>query len=443
MIWLEVVVVLLLVVFNGLLAMAEMAVVSSNRTRLKLLAEQGSRGARVALALAEAPGAFLSTVQIGITLVGVLAGAFGGATLSEHLAVILNRAPFVAPYGAPLAMFVVVVGIAFLSIIVGELVPKQIALRNPERIAAAVALPMRWLLRLARPVVTILSFTSRHVLALHRGHADAAPGITEAEVKAVIHEGAKAGVLKDLERDMLSGVMRLADRRAELIMTRRDEFVTIDLDAPATVVWRHLRQAVHTRVIAVRGQPPRVVGLLDARALLVALLDGDRRNIDVDFEALLTHPPRIMPDLPATAMLERLQGSGAHMLFVVDDADRVIGLITAADILDTIMPGFGAQRADDAVIVRRGEDSWLVDGDLLIDELIDYLGLVNVPPDRNFDSVAGYLLWHLERLPVVGETLCIDGFRFEVVDMDGPRIDKVMITRDPASSLLYDALDSG
>lgn len=441
MMWIELLVVLLLIVFNAGLAMAEMAVVSSNRTRLKVLADRGSRGARVALGLAEEPGAFLSTVQIGITLVGVLAGAFGGATLSEHLAATLNRVPFIAPYGELLAMFIVVVGITFLSIVVGELVPKRLALRNPEGIAAAVALPMGWLLKAARPGVAVLDFASRHILALFGDSGDTAQGITEAEVKAVIHEGAKAGVLKDLEREMLSGVMRLADRRAELIMTERDEFVTVNLDAPPAEVWRQVREAAHTRVIAVRGDPPQVAGLLEARALLARLLDG---GIDAtDFDALLTQPPRIPPDLPATELLERLRVDGIHVLFVVDDAERVIGLITASDVLDTIVPGFGARGEDEGAIVMRSADSWLVDGDLLIDELADHLGLVQLPVDRNFDSVAGFLLWQLERLPEVGERLRVENYLFEVVDMDGPRIDKVMITREAASAAVDDPLDSG
>jgi len=446
MIWLEFLIVLLLIVFNAALAMAEMAVVSSNKTRLKLLAERGSRGARVALALAEEPGPFLSTVQIGITLVGVLAGAFGGATLSGHLAAVLNHLPFIAPYGELVSMFIVVVGITFLSIVVGELVPKQLALRNPEAIASIVALPMRWCLRLARPAVAVLQFASRHVLALFGAGADAAQSITEAEVKAVIHEGAKAGVLKDLEREMLSGVMRLVDRRAELIMTERHEFVTIDLDAPPAAVWQQLREAAHTRVVAVRGEPPRVVGLLEARALLARLLDGTRDSTydeGIDFDALLSQPPRIGPNLPATELLERLRVDGTHVLFVVDEADEVIGLITASDVLDTIVPGFGARGEDEGTIVTRGEDSWLVDGDLLIDELADHLGLVNLPADRSFDSVAGFLLWHLERLPEAGEQLLIDNYLFEIVDMDGPRIDKVMVTRARSASAIDDALDSG
>jgi len=440
--WFEIAVVLLLIVFNAALAMAEMAVVSSNRTRLKLLADRGSRGARVAIALAEEPGPFLSTVQIGITLVGVLAGAFGGATLSEHLAAALNRLSFVAPYGELVSMFVVVVGITFLSIVVGELVPKRLALRNPETIAAAIAVPMRWFLGFARPAVAVLEFASRHVLKLFGDSSDAAQGITEAEVKAVIHEGAKAGVLKDLEREMLSGVMRLADRRAELIMTEREEFVTVDLDAPPATVWQQLRAAEHTRVIAVRGEPPRVVGLLEARALLARLLDTPRSEA-IDFDALLSQPPRIGPNLPATELLERLRIDGTHVLFVVDEADAVIGLITASDVLDTIVPGFGARGEDDGAIVTRSEDSWLVDGDLLIDELADHLRLLNLPADRSFDSVAGFVLWHLERLPEAGERLRIDNYLFEIVDMDGPRIDKVMITRVAPAAAGDDTLEGG
>lgn len=442
MMWLEILVVLLLIVFNGMLAMAEMAVVSSNRTRLKLLADRGSRGARIALTLAEDPGAFLSTVQIGITLVGVLAGAFGGATLSEHLAESLNRFAVIAPYGELIAVLVVVVGITFLSIVVGELVPKQLALRDPERVASIIAVPMRVFLRIARPAVAVLDFASSHLLALLGARETAAQVITEEEVKAVIHEGARAGVLKDLERAMLSGVMRLADRRAELIMTERAQFMTVNLDLPPAAVWQQIRHAAHTRVIAERGDPPQVVGLLESRAVLAHLLDVENAR-DARLDGLLTHPPRIAPNLPATELLERLRNEGTHMLFVVDDADEVLGLITATDVLNTIVPGFGARSDDPGAIVSRGEGSWLVDGELLIDELADHLGLVSLPADRSFDSVAGFLLWQFERLPEVGERVHSDGYVFEVVDMDGPRIDKVMVTRSAADTAVDDLLESG
>ena len=439
MMWVEIGVVLLLILFNGALAMAEMSVVSSNRHRLKLLADRGSRGARVALALAENPARFLSSVQIGITLVGVLAGAFGGATLSEHLAAALNALPFIDPYGEVAAMLIVVVGITFLSIVVGELVPKQLALRQPEKIASAVALPMRWFIRIVGPAVTVLQLASQGVLSLVGEHAGETQGITEEEVKAVIHEGARAGVLKDLEREMLSGVMRLADRRAELIMTEREHFVTVDLDEDPAAIWQHLRTTVHTRVIAVRGQPARVLGLLETRDVLARVLEGGQ----VDFEQLLVQPPRIPPGMSATALLEGLRDSRTHMLFVVDERDEVIGLITATDILNTIVPGFGARGEDEGAIMLRGEGEWLVDGDLLIDVLVDHLGFITLPADRSFDSVAGFVLWHLERLPVEGEQLRADGYLFEVLDMDGPRIDKVLVTRLDAGAALDDALDSG
>jgi putative hemolysin len=438
-IWLEVGVVLLLIVFNGALAMAEMSVVSSNRHRLKMRADRGSRGARMALALAEDPGRFLSTVQIGITLVGVLAGAFGGATLSGHLAVVLDRIPAIEPYGEVVAMFVVVVSITFLSIVAGELVPKQLALRNPEPVAAAVALPMSWLLRLAGPAVTVLQFSSQRLIALFGDQAAGGQAITEEEVKAVIHEGARAGVLKDLEKEMLGGVMRLADRRAELIMTEREHFATVELDAPPAALRAQLRASPHTRLVALSGQPPRVVGVLDKGEVLARLLDGE----PADFASVLVTPPRVTPTQPATVVLDSLRAGGVHVLFVVDDADEVIGLITAADILDTIIPGFAARGAEQGTIVRRDEDEWLVDGDLLIDELVDRLGFLTLPDDRSFDSVAGFMLWHLEHLPLEGEEVRADGFVFEVLDMDGPRIDKVLVRRLGIEAALEDALDSG
>jgi putative hemolysin len=298
---------------------------------------------------------------------------------------------------------------------------------------------MRWFIRIVGPAVTVLQLASHGLLSLIGERGGAAQGITEEEVKAVIHEGARAGVLKDLEREMLSGVMRLADRRAELIMTEREHFVTVDLDEDPAVIWQHLRTTVHTRVIAVRGQPARVMGLLETRDVLARVLEGGQ----VDFERLLVQPPRIPPNMSATALLEGLRDSRTHMLFVVDERDDVIGLITATDILNTIVPGFGARGEDEGAIALRGEGEWLVDGDLLIDVLVDHLGFITLPADRSFDSVAGFVLWHLERLPVEGEQLRADGYLFEVLDMDGPRIDKVLVTRLDATTALDDALDSG
>lgn len=439
MIWLQAGVVVLLIVLNGMLSMSELAVVSSSKPRLKLLADRGSRGARVALGLIEDPGSFLSTVQIGITLIGVLTGAVGGATLAAGVGEILNHYAWIAPRGEAAAMALVVVSITLLSIVIGELVPKQLALRDPERIAVIVAPVLRWLLRLARPAVRMLNVASRFVLRLAGTMGNNSPSITEEEVRAAINEGARAGVLKQIEKEMLSGVMRLADRRVELIMTELDALRVVDLALPSAAVWRAVAATQHTRLIAVRGDPRHVVGLLQTRDLLGLRL----QERDEDFASILFHPPRVGLDLPATEALERLRNTTAHMLFVVDEFDQVAGIVTVADILKAIIGDLGEANPATPTMCVREAGSWLIDGGMLIDVVSDRLGLVSLPAERNFDSLAGFLLWRLERLPEEGERVRLDGYEFEVVDMDGPRIDKVMVTRLPVAVGLDDDLAGG
>ena len=423
MIWLQALAVFLLIVLNGALSMAEMAVVSANRTRLKLMADRGSRGARIALALAEDTASFLSTVQVGITLIGVLAGAVGGATLAEGLGGRLDEFPLIAPHGETVAMALVVMVITLVSIVVGELVPKQLALRDPERLAATMAPVLRWVLRMARPAVRLLDIGSAVLLRLLGVQGEQDNAITEAEVRAAIHAGARAGVLKEMEKEMLSGVMRLADRRAELLMTALEDLVTVDLEQPAETVWQQLAEARHTRLVAVRGES--VVGVLQTRDALALVLRDRRAAI----AGALSHPPRVALDLPATEAMELLRSSSAHMLFVVDEDDAVVGIVTLADIVKAIVGDLAGTGDEAPEMVARADGSWLIDGGALIDLVADRLGLATLPEERGFDSVAGFLLWQFERFPEEGEHLQFEGYQFEVIDMDGPRIDKVLVTR--------------
>jgi len=438
-IWFQALTVFLLIVLNGMLAMAELAVVSSSKPRLKLLADRGSRGARIALALAEDTTSFLSTIQVGITLIGVLAGAVGGATLAEEIGRILDRVPWIAPHGEAVAMTLVVMAITLLSIVIGELVPKQLALRQPERIAVAVAPALRWLLRVARPAVRILDVASAFVLRLAGAGDSSSQAITEEEVRAAIHEGAQAGVLKQFEKEMLSGVMRLADRRAELIMTAREDLATVSLDASPEDIWQAVEATSHTRIIAERGAPPRVVGVLQAKDLLSQKLGAG----PVDFDRILCQPPRVGLDLPATEALQLIRNTSAHLLLVVDDADEVAGIVTITDVLKAILGDLGEFDPEEPTMRARDDASWLIDGTMLIDIVSDRLGLVSLPVDRSFDSLAGFLLWQFERLPEEGERIQFDGHLFEVIDMDGPRIDKVLVTRLPDSHAEGDELAGG
>lgn len=430
MIWLEIAIVVLLVIVNGVFAMSELAVVSSSKTRLKVLAKQGSRGAIAAIALAKDPSRFLSTVQVGITLIGILTGAFGGATLSEDLAAYLDTFAAISPYGKPIAIVIVVLGITYLSLIVGELVPKQLALRNPERIAAVVARPMHTLSKLGRPLVYLLEVSSGRVLRLLGSNPDSQQTVTEEEVKEVIAEGARTGVLKKFEQEMISGVMRLADWRVELIMTDREDLVWIDLDQDPAQIWQQVRDTTHSRIIATRGGLANVRGLLQAKDMLDCFIDGRAPQL----ETLLCHPQIAHRDLPATDALEILRLSPIHMLFVMDEAGTFEGIVTITDVVKAIVGGLAEHGLEEPKIVQRQDGSWLADGDVLLEVLADTVSLGSLPTPREFDSAAGLILWSLERVPAEGDYIHYAGFRFEVVDMDGQRIDKILVQRPPDDS---------
>lgn len=336
-------------------------------------------------------------------------------------------------------MVLVVMVITLLSIVVGELVPKQLALRQPERIAVRVAPALRWLLRVARPAVRILDMASGFMLRLAGGSGSPSPSITEEEVRAAIHEGAEAGVLKQFEKEMLSGVMRLADRRAELIMTAREDLATVNLDRSSAEIWAAVAATRHTRLIAERGVPPRVAGMLQAKDLLALQLAGGAP----DFEGILCQPPRVGLDLPATEALQLLRNNSAHLLLVVDESDEVAGIVTVADVLKAIIGDLGEVGPEQPTMREQEPGVWLIDGSMLIDVVSDRLGLVSVPAERSFDSLAGFLLWQLERLPTEGEQVVFDGHLFEVIDMDGPRIDKVLVRRQPENHPADDELAGG
>ena len=425
MVYVELFVVLALIVLNGALAMSEMAVVSSRRPRLDTMAAAGSRGARIALRLIDDPNRFLSTVQIGITLVGILAGAFGGATLAGRLGACLDRFPVVAPHGDALAIAIVVPAITYLSLIVGELVPKRIALANPERVAAALAPSMHALSRIAAPAVWLLRVSTEAVLGLLglSGTRDAA--VTEEEVRSMITEGTQAGIFVPQEREMIEGVMRLADRSVRAVMTARTDIVWIDIDDTRDEILRTLSQARHSRLLVCRGSTDEPVGVVHTKDLLPAVL----RHETIDLAAHLT-PPLVVPDrTPALRLLDLFRREGVHMAVVVDEFGSTQGVVTPTDVLESIageLPERGEE--PELALVRRDDGSWLVDGLVPIDEFEDRTGLKGLREGRDFQTVAGFVLHHLGHLPNVGEAVEVRDLKFEVMDMDGRRIDRILVS---------------
>ncbi len=426
---LEILVVLALVLLNGYFAMSELAVVSARTARLEARARQGGRGARQALALSRDPGRMLSTVQIGITLVGIVAGAFGGAWLAEPLDDALARVPALAPVSAEIAYTLVVVAITYLSLIIGELVPKHLALRAPERIAALVAPTVDLLSRVSTPAVWLLETSSRFVLRLLGSEAQPAETVTEEEVRMLIAEGTRIGVFHQQEQEMIGRVLRLADRPVRAIMTPRVELVWLDVEDEPGEIARVVGESGHTRFVVAKGSLDDVLGVVHVRRLLEACLAGRA----LDLRAAL-RPMLVVPDtMPVLRALEALRQARVSMALVVDEYGEVEGVVTVADVLEAVVGDMPErQLGEEPAIVRREDGSMLMDGMLPTDEVKLTLGFDSLPDEASYHTLAGFILAQLGRVPDEGQAVAYGGWRFEVIDMDGRRIDKVLVRRSAA-----------
>jgi len=426
MVYAELAVVVLLIVINGFLAMAELAIVSSRPARLKMLADQGKNGARRALALSENPGRFLSTVQIGITLVGVLSGAFSGATLGLRFTAWLAASGMPTAAAEALGVGSVVVAITYFSLIIGELVPKQLALRNAEGMAVKVAPAMTIIAKVASPLVTVLDLSGRGVLRLFGPSSGDDDRITDEEIKTLIAEAEGAGVLEAAERRMISGVMRLGDRPIKGVMTPRTEVDWLDLTAGEDELRRVLIDTQHSRLPAGNGID-ELLGVVQAREMLAAMVQGKPLNLRAHVRAA-----PIVPDTAdALDVLATLRDAAVPMALVHDEYGHFEGIATAADIFETITGVFRSDTEEhDPPAFRREDGSWLLAGYLPADEMADHLGMA-LPPSHEYQTLAGFLLAQLQRMPSVGDAVDAQGWRFEVVDIDGRRIDKVLAQRRP------------
>jgi putative hemolysin len=426
----EIIVVLVLIVINGLLAMSELAVVSSRPARLAVMRDQGSTGAGTALRLAEDPGRFLSTVQIGITLVGVLSGAFSGATLGERLADWLETRGYSAAASETIGVMLVVIVITYLSLIVGELVPKQIALRDPERVAARVAPAMAMLSKLSAPLVWLLDASGKAILRLLGQHGEAEQRVTEEEVKTIIAEAESAGVLELEEKEMISGVMRLADRTATGLMTPRRDVEVLNLaDEPAEILAK-LRVTRRSRLPAQDGVADAIVGVVTVKDLYdaIALRQASGEVVDVRAIAVVHTAPVVSDNTRALDVLKAIRASTTHMALVFDEYGHFEGIITSSDVLEAITGAFQEEGEDEPPFVVRSDGSYLVAGWMPVDEFAEKIAMP-LEPDADYETVAGFVLDALHRLPEVGEHFDHGPWRFEVVDLDGRRIDKVLVSR--------------
>lgn len=424
---LELIVALILIGLNGLFSLSELAIVSSRNVRLKAMAEAGKPGARAALKLSEDPGRFLSTVQIGITLVGILAGAFSGALLGARLTEALAGVGIGPWLAEPLGYGLVIGAITYLSVVIGELVPKHLALKNAEGIACAVAPLMAFLSRIAGPLVWLLDASTKLVFRLFGNSLEPASAVTEEEIKSIMAEAETAGVIETGERRMISGVLRLGDRAVKGVMTARTDVDWIDLDQDPLEIRERLIKTAHTRLPVAEGNPDNMIGVVQSRELLAAMLSGEA----LDVRAHIRRAPVIPDTVDALDVLEVLRSAEVPLALVHDEYGHFEGIVTPADILDTIAGAFRSDEESFEPEARRREDgSWLLAGRMPADEMADVLGIL-LPQTRDYATVAGLVIGALHHLPQTGEAVEVFGWRFEVVDMDGRRVDKVLASRAP------------
>lgn len=424
--FLEILTILVLLVANGIFAMAEIAIVSARKARLQQLANEGSAQARAALELAANPNQFLATTQIGITLVGILAGAFGGATIAEDIGAYLDTIPFLAPYGEALGISIVVLGLTYFSLIIGELVPKRLALNNAEQIASTVAAPMRTLSIITSPIVWLLSISTDAALRLLRIKPSNEPSVTEEEIRVMIKHGTQIGIFEAVEQDMIEGVLHLDERRVNAVMTPRPQIVWVDIYDTPEDIQQKIIGAPHSCFPVAEDNVDNVLGIVYTKDLLIQNLTGQ----PLDLKTLL-RPPLFVPEsLSVLKVLELFKQERVHIALITDEYGGIEGIVTPGDILESIVgdiPAFDSLAEPE--VVQRDDGSWLVDGLLAIDEFKEIFNLETLPEEEGiYHTLAGFVISQVGNIPVIGQKFKWNNLQFEVVDMDGRRVDKVLVT---------------
>lgn len=426
----EVIILFLLIMLNGVFALAELAIVSARRERLQMLVDSGNSGAAIALRMSQEPTALLSTVQVGITLIGILAGAFGGAALTDELSQLIEPLPVIGPYSRTIALGLVVGTITFFSVVLGELVPKRLALRNPERIASMVARPMYALSRLARPIVRLLSLATSFFLRVLGVRDDISEStVTEEEIKVLVEQGAQAGIFEEAEREMVESIFRFGDRQLRSLMTPRTEIVWLDINDPEEDIRETVSQSHHSRFPVCDGALDRVLGVVEAKDML----SSSWTDTPFDLRDVL-QPPLFLPEtMLALRALERFKQTGIQVALLVDEFGGIEGLVTLIDMMEAIVGDIPTlEEIAEPPIVMREDGSYLVEGYLDVDDLKALLLADELPNEEDFQTLGGFVVSLIGRLPRVGDHVVWDGFRFEIVDMDGNRVDKVLISRNDA-----------
>ncbi len=429
---LELFLIFFLLIANGIFAMSELAILSARRTRLEQRAENEA-GAQAALELATMPDNFLSTVQIGITLIGILNGAISGATIASRLDLLLEQIPWLVPYSETLSVGLVVLVLTFLSIVIGELVPKRLALHNPEGIASAVAPIMRSLARFAAPAVRLLSAATDLVLRLFSLRPSDEPSVTEADVRTMIEQGTQVGIFEPIEEEIVGQVFRLSDRTVSALFTPRTDIVWLDLNDSPEAIKSKVLESGYSRYPVAQGNLDNIIGLVSAQALLAQSLT----NQALDLQRIM-QPALFLPETtPALLVVERLKQTRSHIALVIDEYGGVEGLVTLDDILTAIIGEVpDADEPDDPEAVQREDGSWLLDGMFQIDEFQELLDIETLPEvgEGYYQTVGGLVMAMLGRIPISGDQFEVAGWHLEVMDMDGRRVDKVLVSRvEPAS----------
>ncbi|MGB5233598.1 MAG: hemolysin family protein [Candidatus Macondimonas sp.] len=425
-----------LILLNALFALSEMAVVSSRQARLQNLAERKHPGASVALALHESPSNFLSTIQVGITTVGILSGAVGERTLADPLAAWLANFPTLGPYSHSISLGTVVIGLTFFSVVVGELVPKRLALLAPESVASRIALPMHGLSRVARPLVVILATASDLILRLLGARARSGPSVSDEEIRVLMQQGAEAGIFHESEQALVANVLRLDQQPVQAIMTPRREIRALNLEAPAETMRENLLASDYTRMVVCRGELDQIVGILQAGDLLRRMLAG--APFTADEVAQAAQPPLFVPEsMTTTRLLEKFRQVRQELALIVDEYGDLQGLVTLTDVLKAIIGELHIpQTPEEESMIQREDGSWLVDGSLSLQRFQvglqlpdDWIG----DADGEFHTLGGFVMSILGRIPRAGDHFTHNGLRFEVLDMDGHRVDKILVSAPPAS----------
>ncbi|BAU66635.1 hypothetical protein STA3757_40400 [Stanieria sp. NIES-3757] len=438
---LEILFIFLLIVANGLFSGSEIAVVSSRKVRLEQMANRGDANAKAALKLANAPNDFLSTVQIGITLIGILSGALGQATLAQRLKFVFDFIPFFKPYSEEISVAIVVTLITYLSLLIGELVPKRLALNNPEKVACSVAKPMRLLSTITAPLVYLLGISTNGLLRLLGIQPEADSTVTEEEIKVLIEQATQSGTFEESEQEIVERVFRLSDRPIKAFMTPRFEIAWLNLNAPLEDTQRRIIDNNYSRFPVGEESLDKCLGIVRGSKFLAACLERP----EIDLGSMLESPLFIPENTPALRVLEEFKSSGIHMAIITDEYGDIEGLVTLTDLMEAIVGGISSSEdLEEPMIIQREDGSWLLDGLLSIDEVKDLLDKQWLAEEETGDyhTLGGFMTTMLRHIPKSGEHFEWQGVRFEIVDMDGIRVDKVLVTLLPPPEQLLENTDS-